>query len=823
MACGPLLAVTVNFTVDPTLGNSPLDRHSYGSNQDIGVTEIPYYRQGGNRMTGYNWENNSSNAGTDYINHEDWYLLSVMNPAPPQNGNQLPATVITQFIENNNAYGADSLVTLPMAGYVSANGNCNCSVSVTGAADSTGVYWKKVVNQKGSAFTTMPVTTDGNVYIDESLNYLFNTVGMAGTGGAKFYDLDNEPALWSGTHPYIHPAAPTCAEVLGKGVSLATVITAMDPNAQVLGPVCYGWAEYVNNQGASDGSLLTPYNNGNSVQYLNYYLANMKTASTTAGRRLLHYLDLHWYPEATGSNGVSQVRITNDDVTQGVAIARMQAPRSLWDPTYTETSWITSSLGNKPITLIPRLQAAVSQYYPGTGLSFSEYEYGAGEDVSGGVAEADALGILGKYGVYATRWDDGTSDTYVKAAYRMYLNYDGSHSKFGTTAVSASTSSVSLTSAYAATDSSHPERVNVILLNKDYSNPNQASVTLSHLTGAIQSIRVFRFDSTSANLYTPASAPSFTANTFSDTLPFRSATLYEITLNIATATPTSSPTATPSATPTRTPTPTATRTPTSTRTPTNSPTPTLTPTVTASPTQSPTATLSPTVTQTRTITSTPTITLSPTITDSPTITLSPTVSSTPTVTGTVTPTPTITQTPTVTLTASATATATVTQTPTVTLTPSPTATPTWTATASATRTLTASPTQTLTPTRTPSPTATRTPTPSPTPIATDTPTATFANGPPFGTPILYPNPAKDGGPVSVRFMMQTFAADLEIKIFTTAFRKVGQETFHNVAPGLVTLPVPTQDDQGSLLANGIYYVVITTRQGRAIAKMLILR
>ncbi|HET9868875.1 MAG TPA: glycoside hydrolase family 44 protein, partial [bacterium] len=350
--------------------------------------------------------------------------------------------------------------------------------------------------------------------------------------------LDNEPALWSSTHPMIHPSQPTCAEVLDKGVSLAAVITSMDPNAQVLGPVCYGWAEYVNNQSAPDGSLLTPYNNGNGIQYLNYYLAGMKTASTSAGRRLLDFLDLHWYPEATGGG----VRITNDDTSQAVAVARMQAPRSLWDPTYVETSWITSSLGNKPITLIPRLQAAVSQYYPGTKLSFSEYEYGSGEDVSGGVAEADALGILGKYGVYATRWDDGTNDNYVKAAYRMYLDYDGTGDKFGTTSISAATSSVSLTSAYAATDSSHPERLNVILLNKDYSNPNTASVTLSHLTGGEQilSIRAFRFDSTSYSLYTPASPPAFTANTFTDTLPFRSATLYEITLNLATATPTPS-------------------------------------------------------------------------------------------------------------------------------------------------------------------------------------------------------------------------------------------------------------------------------------------
>ncbi len=816
---GSAWAVTVNFTIDPTQNNSAIDIHSYGTNQDIGVTQIPYYRQGGNRMTGYNWENNSSNAGTDYINEEDWYLLSVMNPAPPQNANQLPATVMTQFIENNNARNADSLITLPMAGYVSANGNCDCSVSITGAADTAGVYWKQVVNVKGSAFTTAPVTTDNNVYMDESLNYLFNTVGMAGTGGAKFYDLDNEPALWNSTHPYIHPAQPTCAEVLGKGVSLSTVITSMDPNAQVLGPVCYGWAEYVNNQGASDDSLLTPYTNGNSVQYLNYYLAGMKTASTTAGRRLLHYLDLHWYPEATGSNGVSQVRITNDNITQGVAIARMEAPRSLWDPTYTETSWITSSIGNKPITLIPRLQAAVSQYYPGTKLSFSEYQYGSGEDVSGGVAEADALGILGKYGVYACRWDDGTSDTYVKAAYKMYLNYDGANAKFGTTAVLANTSSVSLTSAYAATDTSHPGRLNVILLNKDYTNNNQASVTLSNLTAGQQivSMRVFRFDSTTYNLYTPAAAPTFTANTFSDTLPFRSATLYEITLTQYTPTPTRTPTVTPTATVTKTPTPTST--------PSQTPTPTLTATVT------PTAT----VTLTKTWTSSPTITSTPTITGTPTWTASVTPTATVTLTPTITPTPTITLTPTVTLTATLTATPTLTPTPTVTQTPTQTQTPTETSTVTLTPSITptATFTETMTITPTPTPTRTHTPLPTPTPTATptQTPTQTLSPtitptliaGPPIGPPVIFPNPPTSSGPVSIQFLMQTAAAEVELKTFTTAFRKINQASYPNIPAGLVTLPLPVTDAKGAPLANGVYYILVTTRQGHAVGKLLILR
>ena len=580
---GNLSAAPVGFTIDPTLGNSPIQPQAYGSNSDLGIPQIPLYRQGGNRMTAYNWETNWSNAGSDYLYQNDTYLGS------PADGT---AGTVLNFVDQNKTKGADSLITLQMAGYVSADQSG--PVPSAQYAPSSRFYFLQFI--KGSPFITPPNTLNGVVYLDEFVNFLVNQEGTAATGGVKYYDLDNEPALWSSTHPEVHLNPATCAEVANKGITAATLLTAQDGGAQVLGPVAYGWSEYVNNQSAPDYAGITAvYNNGNGITYLNYYLKQFNNASATAGRRLLHYLDLHWYPEATG-NGV---RIVNDDTTALVAIARMQAPRSLWDPSYVETSWITSSTGNKPITLIPRLQAAVSQYYPGTKLAFSEYQYGSGEDISGGVAQADALGIFGKFGIFACRWDDGTNDTYVKAAYNLYLNYDGAGSKFGDTSISAVSSganAVSLTSVYAAKDNIHPNRINIIVLNKDYSSVNTAGVTLNNLAAgqAISSITTYRFDSGSAAIYNPA-APAFTANTFSDSLPFRSATLYQITLSQSFATSTPTPTSTPTFTATNTGTSTATNTGTIlTNTPTF--TPTFTNTFTSTPTPTFTNSSTPTAT-----------------------------------------------------------------------------------------------------------------------------------------------------------------------------------------------------------------------------------
>src|SRR5207248_2326867 len=128
----------------------------------------------------------------------------------------------------------------------------------------------------------------------------------------------------------------------------------------------YGWYGYTTLQGAPDA---------NGRDFLSFYLSRMNAASTKAGQRLLDVLDLHWYPEATG-NGI---RITGNDTSAPVVAARLQAARSLWDPNYIETSWIAQDwLGNKPVVLIPRIMNKIAARYPGTGLAFTEYNYGAG-------------------------------------------------------------------------------------------------------------------------------------------------------------------------------------------------------------------------------------------------------------------------------------------------------------------------------------------------------------------------------------------------------------------------------------------------------------
>jgi mannan endo-1,4-beta-mannosidase len=256
--------------------------------------------------------------------------------------------------------------------------------------------------------------------------------------------------------------------MLTRSTATAAAITKIDPGAMVMGGVMFGWSEYLSLNDAPDAKEQNA-KLGPDATYVDFLLASMKSAEAQQHRRLMHALDVHWYPEAKGAK-----RITEKDTSPKTVAARLQAPRSLWDPTYLEKSWIAATWG-KPIRLIPWLQERIAQRYPGTELAMTEYNFGAGDHISGGLAQADVLGVLGREGVYlATYWGDGPGNGalpgYIKAAFQLFRNYDGRDGAYGDTAVSAATSApadLAKASIYAASDSRHPGLLTVLVINKE--------------------------------------------------------------------------------------------------------------------------------------------------------------------------------------------------------------------------------------------------------------------------------------------------------------------------------------------------------------------
>ncbi len=433
----------VTFTINMTTGVKAISPLIYGSNSNRGLAtnHQTMLRQGGNRWTAYNWENNASNAGSDYCFQNDGFLSS----------SNTAGAAVTPTINQATAAGAAALVTVPIVDYVSADKNGGCDVRNSGA-NYLQTRFKQNKPTKGSAFAATPNSTDAFVYEDEYVNWL-----KANEAGANLiFSLDNEPDLWSSTHAEVHPAALTYAEIVQRNVDYAKAIKAVMPNVKVSGPVNYGFAGFENLQGAPDA---------NGRNFLDFYLDQMKAADTAAGKRLVDYLDLHWYPEATGGG----VRITGTDTTAAVVAAREQAPRSLWDPTYVENSWI-SNAGNYnygAIKLIPRTLARITAHDPGAQMAITEWNYGGGDHISGGIASADVLGTFGRQGLgMASLWELNGNESYTYAAFRAYRNYDGAGSTFGDTSVDATSSDVATAAVYASRFAATPNKGVIVAINK---------------------------------------------------------------------------------------------------------------------------------------------------------------------------------------------------------------------------------------------------------------------------------------------------------------------------------------------------------------------
>jgi mannan endo-1,4-beta-mannosidase len=516
-------SLSVSFDVDPgkdTLGISPFIYGSNGQSSDD-EANIRARRLGGNRMTGYNWENNASNMGSDYdaSSSNDNYMTWVMGIPPSQEN--IPGIVLTAFHNTSDAMGCYTVLTLPAAGYVSRDKNG----PVGQPEQAPSPRWRQVRFEKGSAFRLNPDTSDAWVSVDEEVNFLVNHYGGASSvHGVRGYAVDNEPALWPYSHPRLHPAHTTVAEIIAKNVAMAKAVKHVDPAAEIFGAVTYGFSEMYNLQDAPDWTTYQKFG-----RYVNAFLSATHDSSVAAGTRLVDVIDLHWYPDLTKPIAL------NDNVDSASAAERIHAPRSLWDSSYVEEGWIGQWFS--PIALLPSMNTSIRKYNPGTRLSLTEFNYGGHNHISGGLAVADVLGLFGKYGVYlATHWD--AIDGYILSAYKLYRNYDGKKSTFGDVSVQAGTSDKVKSSIYAAMDYDDHSRLHLVVLNKDFSRMLNATFAIAGPRN-FQRAEVYGFDAANATVRSFPGVQSISENAFAYSVPPLTALHFVVTGTPSTVTQTS--------------------------------------------------------------------------------------------------------------------------------------------------------------------------------------------------------------------------------------------------------------------------------------------
>ena len=517
-------------TIDATADNHSISNNIYGMNFAPEALakelKLPVRRWGGNRTTRYNWKIDVDNTGSD------WYFENIPNPLPV--GRTLPdGSAADKFVEQDRRTGTQTLMTLPMAGWVAKrrppNDNhpfdCGFKVSTYGAQQSSDPWDTDCGNgvKTNGTNITGNNATDTSVAVGASfdqdwIRHLIANYGKADAGGVKFYNLDNEPELWRFTHRDIRPQPLSYDELRDRTWEYAAAVKAVDPAAQTLGPSGWGWTAYFYSdldtaQGGDWWNHPLDRNAHGGVPHAEWYLQQMKAYEQQHGKRILDYLDEHYYPQANG--------VFSNNTDAATNALRLRSTRALWDPTYTDESWI----GDK-VNLIPRMRSWVANNYPGTKLAISEYSWGAVNHINGALAQADVLGILGREKVdLATLWSPPNSTDAVAYAFRMYLNMDGKGGRFGAYSVRATSADQGKLSVYASRRGKQGA-MTLVAVNKS-GTPLSSKITLSHFSAGANA-KVYRYSPANLSAIQHLANTPVTAGVINAELPADSITMYVV-------------------------------------------------------------------------------------------------------------------------------------------------------------------------------------------------------------------------------------------------------------------------------------------------------
>lgn len=473
----------IEIYIDVNAERQEISKYIYGLNLSSDMDGVTVYgtKQRGEAVSSYNWETNSANM-TAAENYENSYAL-VSNYS--QKSWSVPALYTADLVKKAAAHDISSrYVTLQMMGFVA-----NDSYGAAEPGDAN--RWAAVRSHKGEDLSIQPDLHDGVVYMDEYVSYLVSTYGYAADGGINGYFLDREPEKWDENFAIVRPAPVTAEELVTSSAGLASAVKKIDPTALVYGPSINGIESYVNLGNQQDWD-------SHSREYswfIDYYLDKMHEASEAAGTRLLDVLDLHFISDA--KSVVLEPIIGSSSTFANEE--RVQAVRALWDGNYTENS-SNAILYKQHTPIIPMVQASIRMYYPGTKLSFSEYNFGGGDNISGGIAQADVLGVFGEQDVYmACLLPDSENFDYQKAGINLYTNYDGNGASYGNIAVYTDNGGDTMSSVYASVEDGDDSALRIVLINKNESTEKSAAVTISSDVD-YSSARVFYFDDESAEI-----------------------------------------------------------------------------------------------------------------------------------------------------------------------------------------------------------------------------------------------------------------------------------------------------------------------------------
>jgi hypothetical protein len=426
---------------DPSRPTSKADWQKY---RDAGVRL--FRDNGGNNSTKYNWE-------LKLTSHPDWY-----NNVYPHDWDFLAKSIAA------NAPDAGGLFAFQLTGWAAANRDNNFNDWGYNSSQ----WWTGVSNNWAGGGGPDQGDGDPQAYLmawpaDSTAGILDKWFGPGGLGldpsRFRYWNMDNEPEVWNGTHDDVVPEPIPAEEYLRKYFAVAKAARARMPEIRLLGPVATNeWQWYNWNNDRVRGA------DGKYYVWLEYFIKRVAEEQKASGVRLLDVVDLHFYPGETKAADIVNLhrvwfdRVYNYPGANGVK----RAGSSAWDNGLTKEyvlgrcrGWLEKHLG------------------PDHGVTLGVSEIGVKTDDPNLTASwyASMLGVFADEGVEVfTPWDWKTGMWEV-----LHL-----FSRYGKTVRVSSTSDDSLAVSAYSTMNEAGDSLTVILVNRDLSQSREAKVSLSH-------------------------------------------------------------------------------------------------------------------------------------------------------------------------------------------------------------------------------------------------------------------------------------------------------------------------------------------------------
>lgn len=461
-------AVTV--TVQADSGRIPISPWIYGRNSSLEATDIAKDNEAGMRLvranngnnaTKYNWRNGLSG-------HPDWYNNVYANDWDS-----------TARRIQDKMPGVQGMYAFQLLGWVAANTDHNFDDWAYNQSD----WWSGTTQNLAGGGTPNAsgggkalVEGDASTYLtrwpaDSTAGILDHWFGRGGLGldstRFRYWNMDNEPDGWSGTHDDVVPALTghkvTSEEFVQKWVAVAKAVRQKFPGVRLVGPASMTeWQWYT-----WEGELPVKYK-GKNYCFPEFLIKRLAEIQDSTKIRMLDVYDIHFYQNVPDTAKRAQL---------------LQTHRLLYDTTYvypwpngikTVNGGWDESINREYVFL--RLRRWIDKHFgPNNGIGIGSTE----SAIPAAVSDDPSATAVWHSSVLGTMADNGTE---LYTPWSWYKGMYEAHHLFGryarATRVRSLSSLDSLVSAYSSINGAG-DSMTVILVNRDAAASQSVSLSLS--------------------------------------------------------------------------------------------------------------------------------------------------------------------------------------------------------------------------------------------------------------------------------------------------------------------------------------------------------